>query len=70
MAEASEEDQITEVFTEWNAKKLSDYFGEATTNLVNFSHKFNMICLTQISLENPAHLFNDAMNDCLSEYHE
>ena len=64
------EERITELFTEWTAEKLSTYFGERTRNLLSFAGQVIMICLKEISHGNPAHLTNQAMNDCFTRFKE
>ena len=68
--ELSSEDKITELFTQWTSEKLTIYFGERTKNLLGFAGEFMMICLKEISHENPAHLTNIAMNKCLLKFDE
>ena len=62
------EDEITQLFTLWNAAKLSDYFGKRTESLLGFGGRFMMICFNDISHGNPAHITNEAMNKCLLKY--
>ena len=66
--EKSRDEKITELFTKWTPSKLQSYFGKRTENLLQFAEGFVMICLTEISHGNPAHLTNEAMNKCISEY--
>ena len=66
--EKSNDEKITELFSKWTASKLASYFGKRTENLLKFAEGFVMICLTEISHGNPAHLTNEAMKKCISEY--
>ena len=64
------EESITVFFTKWTAEHLLTYFSGRTKNLLDFAYQVIMICLTQISHGNPAHLTNQAMNDCFKRFDE
>ena len=64
----SSDEKITELFSRWTASKLASYFGKRTESLLGFGEEFVMICLKEISHGNPAHLTNQAMNECISGY--
>ena len=64
------EERITQLFTDWTAEKLLIYFSERTRNLLDFAGQVIMICLKEISHNNPAHLTNIAMNRCFIKFKE
>lgn len=75
MAEQSQqqllsEESITAFFTKWTAERLFSYFSDKTRNLLDFSHQVILICLNQISHDNPVHLTNKAMYACFRKFDE
>ena len=68
--QSANERQITDLFTRFSPRRLVTFLSERTDTLMQFGEEFVMICLNEISHNNPAHITNAAMNECLLHFNE